>query len=43
MAWKLHSEARAAVGEPSFVMDRQRITSVEDGTLSHNLPQQAGA
>ncbi|GHC90564.1 hypothetical protein GCM10007320_38940 [Pseudorhodoferax aquiterrae] len=24
-------------------MDRQRIASVEDGTLSHNLPQQAGA
>jgi len=36
-------EAGRCVGEPSFVTYRQRTASVEDGTLSHNLPQQAGA
>jgi hypothetical protein len=29
--------------EPSFVTHRQRTASVEDGTHSHNLPQQAPA
>jgi len=32
-------EAGRRVGEPS----QQRTVSVEDGTLWHNLPQQAGA
>nr|ALU64810.1 hypothetical protein [Klebsiella pneumoniae]ARD70572.1 Hypothetical protein [Pseudomonas aeruginosa] len=42
--WKLHrSEAGRRVGEPSFVTYRQRTASVGDGTLSCNLPQQAGA
>ncbi len=37
------SEAGRRVGEPSFVMYKRRTASVEDGTLWHNLPQQAGA
>ncbi|WP_027793665.1 hypothetical protein [Paraburkholderia acidipaludis] len=43
-AWRGSSigKAERRVGEPSFVMDR-RTASVEDGTLSHNLSQQAGA
>jgi hypothetical protein len=44
VAWKLHQAmADQCVGEPSFMTYKQRIASVEDGTLSHNLPQQAGA
>ena len=42
-AWKKTSEAGRRVGEPSFVTYRQRTASVGDGTLSCNLPQQAGA
>ena len=34
-------EAGRCVGEPSFMTYRQRITSVEDGTLLHNPPQQS--
>lgn len=43
-AWRGSSigKVERRVGEPSFVTDR-RTTSVGDGTLSHNLPQQAGA
>ncbi|NRF84860.1 hypothetical protein HQ619_13025 [Burkholderia gladioli] len=37
------SQGRRRVGEPSFVTYRRRTVSVEDGTLWHNLPQQAGA
>ncbi len=37
------SEVGWRVGEPSFVTYRRRTASVEDGTLWHNLPQQAGA
>ncbi|GAB7525717.1 hypothetical protein PBS_47070 [Paraburkholderia sp. 2C] len=36
------SKAERRIGEPSFVTDR-RTASVEDGTLWHNLPQQATA
>ncbi|MFP6559230.1 hypothetical protein WJ542_13040 [Paraburkholderia sp. B3] len=35
-------KAERRVGEPSFVTNR-RTASVEDGTFSHNLSQQAGA
>ncbi|WP_246797161.1 hypothetical protein [Burkholderia perseverans] len=43
-AWRGSSMSKAGrrVDEPSFVTDR-RTASVEDGALSHNLPQQAGA
>ena len=43
-AWRGSSigKAERRVGEPSFVTDR-RTASVKDGTLLHNLPQQAGA
>jgi len=43
VAWKLHCKAGRRVGEPSFVTYRRRTASVEDGTLSCNLRQQAGA
>lgn len=36
-------EVWRCVGEPSFMTYRQRIASVEDGTLLHNLSQQARA
>ncbi|EEE05468.1 hypothetical protein BURMUCGD2_3711 [Burkholderia multivorans CGD2] len=36
-------KAGRRVGEPSFVSYRRRTASVEDGTFSHNLSQQAGA
>lgn len=39
----LYIEAGRCVSEPSFATYRQRTASVEDGTLSHNLPQQARA
>ncbi|WP_196239458.1 hypothetical protein [Dyella monticola] len=44
-AWRGSSISKAGrrVGEPSFVTCGRRIVSVEDGTLSHNLSQQAGA
>lgn len=42
VAWKLHGEAVRRVSGSSFVMCG-RTASVEDGTQSHNLPQQAGA
>jgi hypothetical protein len=37
------SKAEPRIREPSFVTHRQRTASVEDGTHSHNLPQQAPA
>ena len=43
-AWRGSSTSRPwCVGEPSFVTYWQRTASVEYGTLSCNLPQQAGA
>jgi len=45
-AWCGSSIKRGRVGvsvNPSFVTDRRRTASVEDGTLGHNLLQQAGA
>ena len=41
--WKLHGEAGLRVREPSRVTLRRRTGSVEDGTYSRNLPQQAKA
>jgi hypothetical protein len=43
VAWKLQCKAGRRVGEPFFVTYWQRTTSVRDGTISRNLPQQARA
>jgi len=43
VVWKLHSDAGRVVREPSFVTWWAGTVSVEDGTHSHNLPQQAPA
>jgi hypothetical protein len=43
VVWKLLGKAERRVGDPSFMTCGQRTVSVEDGTLSHNLPQQVGA
>jgi hypothetical protein len=37
------SKAQRRVGEPFFVTTRRPTTSVEDGTLWHNLSQQGEA